>query len=141
MGSSDDNIANGSTAYSVDILAIAPPIGAIVPWLKSFTGVPQTLPLGYVECDGATLSDSDSPMDGEAMPDLNASDYLRGSTTSGSTTAAVTYAHCHSISLGSSLADYGAVGSPKQCENPNTETTGQSGGPPHYTVIFIIRVK
>ena len=62
----------------------APPIGTIVPWLKSFTGVPQTLPSGWMECDGSTINDSESPLDGETLIDLNGENYfLYGNSTSG----------------------------------------------------------
>ena len=57
--------------YNDDIDETTPPIGAIIAWAKSFTGVPATLPSGWVECDGSVLSDTDSPLDGETLPDLN----------------------------------------------------------------------
>ena len=49
-----------------------PPIGSILPWAKSFTGVP-TLPQGWAECDGSTVSDAESPLNGQTLPDLNGS--------------------------------------------------------------------
>ena len=47
------------------------PIGSVVAWLKSFTNTPQTLPAGWVECDGSVLSDGESVYYGETLPDLN----------------------------------------------------------------------
>lgn len=44
------------------------------------------LPDGFVECNGQVLSDSDSPFNGETIPDLNVTKrFLRGSSTSGTT--------------------------------------------------------
>lgn len=60
------------------------PVGAILPWLKSFAGTPS-IPLGYVECDGAVLNDPESVYDGATIPDLNGGEFLRGFTTSGGT--------------------------------------------------------
>ena len=59
------------------------PIGSIVAWHKGLTGVPD-LPDGWVECNGDTLNDSDSPLNGQTIPDLNGEGrFLRGSSTSG----------------------------------------------------------
>ena len=42
------------------------------------------LPWGWVECNGQTLNDADSPLDGLAIPDLNGERmFLRGGETSG----------------------------------------------------------
>lgn len=46
------------------------PIGSIAAWHKSLTGCPA-LPGDWVECNGQTLSDSDSPFDGQTIPNLN----------------------------------------------------------------------
>lgn len=69
------------------------PIGSIIAWHKNLTGVPS-LPDGWVECNGATISDSQSPMNGRATPNLNGATtsssgdasrgrFLRGYSTSG----------------------------------------------------------
>jgi hypothetical protein len=61
------------------------PIGAILPWAKSITGVP-TLPSNFVECSGQTLSDADSPLNGQTIPNLNGdARFLYGAATSGGT--------------------------------------------------------
>ena len=62
------------------------PIGAMLPWAKSLAGVPATLPTNYVECNGQVLSDTESPLDGTTLPDLNVTQrFLRGASTSGTT--------------------------------------------------------
>ncbi len=67
-----------------------PPIGSIIAWHKSMPGVPS-LPDGWVECNGQVLSDNKSPLNGQAIPDLNnlpdntytGGRFLRGGTVSG----------------------------------------------------------
>lgn len=46
------------------------PIGFIGFWHKNLTGVPD-LPDGWVECNGQVLSDPDSPLNGQTIPNLN----------------------------------------------------------------------
>lgn len=60
------------------------PVGTINAWHKSMTGTP-TLPDGWVECNGQVIGDTESPYDGQTIPDLNGqARFLRGSSTSGS---------------------------------------------------------
>ncbi|HEX2842105.1 hypothetical protein [Hyphomicrobium sp.] len=79
---------SATTVYSYGSLHIIP-VGIILPWHKSMTGVPN-LPPEWLECNGQTISDVASPMNGQAVPDLNnqvyaggRGYYLRGGTTSG----------------------------------------------------------
>ena len=70
------------------------PIGSIIAWHASMTGVP-TLPSGWQLCNGTIISDPDSPMNGQNTPNLNNSvptssgiyssggRYLRGASSSG----------------------------------------------------------
>lgn len=61
------------------------PIGVPIPWHKDMPGVPA-LPDIYLECDGSVIVDSDSPMNGETLPDLNGDlAFVRGGTTSSNT--------------------------------------------------------
>lgn len=64
------------------------------------------LPPGFVECNGQTLSDAESPFNGLVIPDLNSGSnrFLRGSLTSGTTGGAATHSHTvnsHDHTLGS----------------------------------------
>jgi hypothetical protein len=45
------------------------PIGTIIPWHKDIATI--ALPDGWLECNGQTVNDSDSPLNGETLPDLN----------------------------------------------------------------------
>lgn len=49
------------------------PIGGVISWYKAQAGVGSLLPDGYVECNGQVLSDPQSPMTGQTIPDLNGS--------------------------------------------------------------------
>lgn len=71
------------------------PIGAILPWLKTFTNTPVLID-GWVQCDGQVLSDGDSIYNGQTIPDLNGDNaFLRGNSTSGATGGSETMAHTH----------------------------------------------
>lgn len=81
------------------------PVGSIVAWHKSLTGVPP-LPEEWIECDGSTITDPASPMYGQTVPDLNHEQrFLRGNTASGTTggeakhalTTAEMAAHSHTV--------------------------------------------
>jgi hypothetical protein len=135
------------------ILLTRPPIGSVIAWLKSFTSVPA-LADGWVECDGSTISDSNSPMNGQTLPDLNSPAdtglkgmFLRGHTTSGSTETSQNLAHTHSHSLTTSGSGTNALtGSIDTNGGFNgTVTTTSNGGtearPHNYSVVWIMRIK
>jgi hypothetical protein len=46
------------------------PIGAIIAWVNHLPGTPA-LPPGWVECNGGTVSDPESPINGQPIPNLN----------------------------------------------------------------------
>ncbi len=109
------------------------PVGAVVAWLKSFTGVPQTLPIGWLECDGSVISDGDSPMDGQTLPDLNGDNrFLRGETTSGGTGGSET--HNHSPTQEGVQESSTSIQSLDSIANTSTLPT-------YYEVLWIIRIK
>ena len=96
----EDEVQTGTdTARAVvpdTLQSVLSPIGSIVAWLKSYTNTPQTLPTGWVECAGQTLSDADSVYNGQVIPDLNGDNrFLRGNATSGGTGGSATMAHGH----------------------------------------------
>lgn len=62
---------NSGTKNHPEIRPILVPIGSVVAWLKSLTGVPQLLPEGFVECDGSVINNVGSPLNGTTIPDLN----------------------------------------------------------------------
>jgi len=59
------------------------PVAGITAWHKNLGG---SLPSSFVECNGQTISDTESPLDGQSVPDLNGDNrLLKGNTTSGGT--------------------------------------------------------
>lgn len=140
-------IKNGVTTNANYVKSVIPPIGSVLPWLKTLTNTPS-LPDGWVECDGSTISDSDSPYDGVTIPDLNGDNrFLRGSSTSGSTGGSDTHDHTYSGTTGSSGQVGLADGNPTPVAPPNhTHTysgTTDSGStlPSYYEVVYIMRIK
>jgi len=104
-----------------------------------------TLPDGWVECDGSTLSDSDSPYNGATLPDLNSTQrFLRGSDTSGTTGGSDTHTHQQYID---GESNGGANGGPYDghAHSANTsfdmEIANGSSTPAYYEVVMIMRVK
>ena len=113
---------------------VATPIGGVLAWVKNLTGVPD-LTTNYVECNGQVLSDADSPLNGETIPDLNGSNYfLRGASTSGGTGGTAT--HTHSVGGGSNPG-----GAPGGGGALNASTTASSSIPPYQNMVYIMRVK
>lgn len=122
-----------------DTLEVTVPIGGIIPWAKTITGVPS-LPACWKECDGTNVSDANSPLNGQATPNLNgANAFLRGSTTSGGTGGAATHAH----SVTASARYYSSAGSGMSfARHGHTHTVNSSSNvPPFMDVVFIMRIK
>lgn len=90
--------SSGSVVHTTDLTSISSidiPIGGIIWWHKSLSGVP-VLPAGWVECNGQVLSDPESLLDGQTMPDINGQAYfVRGSSTSGTTQSSQNLQHTH----------------------------------------------
>ena len=81
------------------------PIGAVVAWHKDLSGVPG-LPDGWVEWNGGSVSDAESPLNGQAIPDLNSDTgnggggyFIRGnsSVTTGTLQADAFQGHGHEL--------------------------------------------
>lgn len=134
-----------------------PPVGSILAWAKTLTGVPS-LPSGWVECNGQVLTDSDSLLNGDTIPNLNASGggtqrFLRGNTTSGTTGGSGTVtlttnempAHSHTYSK--SDTGSGSYGGFPNSGLTTTATSSAGSGAafsilnPYYEVVWIMRVK
>jgi len=117
---------------NIDSYNTSVPIGTILPWAKSLTGVPSGLPANFVECDGSVLSDAESPLNGTTIPNLNGSNYfLRGDSTSGGTGGSSTIAE-------TTRQVVSAVDQPTFYLLGGSETDNK---PPYYNVVWIMRVK
>lgn len=150
-------ISSGLTkmAMIVKDLVRNPPIGTLLPWAKSLTGVP-TLPVGWMECDGSVVSDSASPMNGTTLPDMNGDNrFVRGNSTSGGTggesthvlTVAELASHGHTFPIHyfDGGGNYAAVANLSKRTDVSTTTAGSNAAhenkPPYYNVVWIIRIK
>lgn len=138
------------------------PVGTVIDWLKSFTNTPA-LPAQFVECNGQTLSDSDSVYNGQVIPNLNGDNrFMRGNSTSGGVggNESVTLtdnelpAHIHSISNRQNTNVDHQHGTPFVAGEPvgvsgtssaNTDSTGSGNSfdikPKFYNTVKILRIK
>ena len=115
------------------------PIGGIVPWAKNLAGVPPLTNENklFVECNGQVLDDSDSPLDGTTIPNLNGGNrFMRGNATSGGTGGAASSNHSHVTGgVGSGWVLVGS-GSRYVTNSVNVGTV-----PPYYNIVWLMRVK
>lgn len=116
------------------------PVGTVFAWLKSYTNTPS-LPDGWAECDGSAVSDTDSPYNGQNLPDLNSGTqrFLRGSTTSGTTGGSD--AHTHTVTPATHAPLMGGGPARNTGENSQVTTGGASALPNYYEVVWIIKIK
>jgi len=117
-----------------------PPIGTVIGWLADFTGTPASLPDGWVLCDGSVLSDANSPLNGQTIPDINGDEqFIRGvSGATGGTGGSETHTHTH----GTSSPKGNGGGSLDRFSTGGTKTTTSGNHvPEHYDVVYIMRVK
>jgi len=131
-----------ATYYNIAFNA-TPPVGTIIPWTKSISGVPQTLPYGFVEANGQTLSDEESPWNGETLPDLNGDNrFLRGSSTSGSTGGqeSVDFEHTHTIGT-TRFNDVNANHAMTSVGPISGMTNPVENRPPFYNIVWLIKVR
>lgn len=124
-------------------------VGTIKPLTPSLSGTPSNnITAFWKACDGSTLSDTESPFNGVALPNLNGTTdstrkFLRGSTTSGTETSTATHTHTGTTdgSSGGSGAGGSGTASPPPSHTHTFTTDSTSHIPPSYTVTFYIKVK
>ncbi len=85
---SDALLLAGEEPSYYDYRNVMPPIGSIMAWYKDFNAVLTPLPSGWVEANGQTITDAESPfnaLNGEfTVPDLNGERrFLRGGAIAG----------------------------------------------------------
>jgi hypothetical protein len=146
------NISSGTIADARLSSAVqngAVPVGAVIAWLKSYSNTPS-LPAGYVECNGQTLSDSGSVYNGQVIPNLNASGggtkrFLRGSTTSGTTGGSDTYtpAGTNATPVGAtvSVSTSGATSVNTPSHTHVFTGTQATVLPSYYEIVWTMRIK
>ncbi|MCK4606915.1 MAG: hypothetical protein KAU35_06430 [candidate division Zixibacteria bacterium] len=128
---------DGSTQTMASITV---PVGSIIAWVKSFPNTP-VLQEEYVECNGQTLSDPDSPYNGQTIPNLNGTTgihrFLRGNLTSGGTGGYLK--HEHTVSTLPWPVQSGFTGAAAQVITYTT--SNESHLPQYYHVVWIMRIK
>ena len=78
------------------------PIGCSLWFAKSTTNTPSLATQGrdeYIEEDGQTIDDVESPINGQTIADVNGTTdatkkFIRGATTSGGVGSSTTHSHC-----------------------------------------------
>jgi hypothetical protein len=140
---------DGSQLTNLPSAAVQCPIGCVMAWCKSITGVPS-LPSHFMECNGQLVTDTGSPLYNHNLPDLNGfksganKRFLRGggssdgvtSPSSGSVGGSDT--HMHTLPVGPwflSGASFPA--------NPGvpTQSNASSSLPSYYEIVWVIRVR
>lgn len=113
---SGNNVHSGSNSFtgSTSGRGILP-LGAVIATMPHLTGAYACTATtaadsnGFVQCNGQTISDATSPMNGAVIPNINDDAFIRGNATSGSTggsnanitlSAANLPAHAHDMSHG-----------------------------------------
>jgi len=160
-----DQLITGTTLVEKESRSIGDaPIGAILAWAKSLSGVPN-LAEGWVECDGSVLVDALSPLNGQTIPDLNGDNrFLRGNSTSGGTGGSATAAHEHDMAIASTATSrlidaattIGFVSGDSDTKverytsggavsvstlKGKTQSTAPANLPPYYNIVWIMRVR
>lgn len=132
------------------------PIGGIIAWHKSFTNTPS-LPVNWAECNGQTISESKSPYNGQALPNLNGDKrFLRGDSTSGTLQADAFQGHWHEIYVenitftaggsGASVVNTPNIQRLTNVQDPisdginGTPRTASETRPVNMSVVWIIRI-
>ncbi len=144
-----DTLIAGTTLVEKESRSIGDtPIGGIVAWAKTLSGVPN-LAEGWVECDGSVLIDSQSSLNGQTIPDLNGDNrFLRGEATSGGTGGSET--HTHGVNIESNAALGGSnvpkgTGTIREVNDHTHVVNGTSAAtstlPTYYEVVWIMRVR
>jgi hypothetical protein len=140
-----------------DILDYVCPVGGVIGLHKSLAGVP-VLTDNYMEMDGSTVNDTDSPLYGETLEDWNGDErYLGGhATTSGTELEDQIQDHLHWETFGNtagalttaqivpSLANYGTTQGTSAAKTDGVHGAIRAGSitrPITATIIWIIRIK
>ncbi len=129
--------AIGMRAQLNALLDAAAPIGSVKAWLKNFPGVP-VLTAQWAECNGQVLNDVQSPLNGQALPDLNGGAgiqrFLRGAMASGGTGGSDAMNLGGEIGVDNNLdANITSAASAPQPDLPIL--------PSYYEVVWVMRVR
>ena len=144
--------ANGTTELYIKIVQDdGDTLGTIKAWHKDMTGmIANPLTAFWVECNGQTLSDTESSFNTQTIPDLNTGNveenysyFLRGHSASGLTETSQNKAHTHDFAY--SAGSTGSTAPETADPDSGNLTTASSGGtearPMAFTVVWIMKIK
>lgn len=148
---------------------VSVPVGTVIAWCKTLSGVPNTLPDCWMECDGSAVTDPASPLYRDpavetaiCVPNLNAAAgkspaFLCGAATSGTeggeeavtldTTQMPSHQHGYRRPVGAPIwvAPGGMAASGPSGYFPQTDPAGggqaHENRPPFYSVVWIMKIK
>ena len=124
-------------------VAAAVPIGTVLAWDKNLPGVPA-LPEGWLECNGQTINDPASPLNGLNTRDLNGAQggvamFLRGAIVSGTIGGSETHSHGLPLNVNGGTVQQGAD---VTIFPPGTYTSDPASSfPPYCDMVLIVKVK
>jgi len=131
----------------------ADPIGTVKHVLANITGVPTyNVSAFWTLADGTTVSDAESPINGQAVPDLNGlGKFIRSADTAGGTGGSDTMAHTHAVngSTANNTGDQNYVSAGSSSSGVHSHSMNFASGaasneenrPPYHNAIAIVKYK
>lgn len=123
-----------------DHIATSIPVQGVIAWHKNFTGGNTTLPDAWLECNGQIINNPKSPINGQAVPNLNGTQaFLRGNGTSGGTGGTTTHTHSHqdgSATGGPSTTQIVTVGEQTAASSTHTHVVPSLNNTNHLPTFF-----
>jgi hypothetical protein len=120
--------ASGTVAWQTPVVGFGYEVGDIKPFLKLAN---NEIPPGWVSCDGQTLANAQSSLNGRVIPNLNNGTYVVGGaigssgTTRGSNSTNLTASNLPAITINSSVVSSAEGGTP-------TGSVALAFAAPHY---------
>ena len=154
-------LENGEIADADDVndlvdTVVNVPIAGAIPFFSHISGSP-TLPANFVACDGQTLDNDLSPLDGQVIPNLNGlNSFLRGNSTSGATGGSATHSlsaaengpHSHTVTGFNDVSGNTEINtSSNGSGSSHAEATSLTGGgaahnnePQYMNCVWVMRI-
>ncbi len=116
------------------------PIGGIMQWYGDLYGL--ILPNNFVRCEGGTVSDPASPINGQLIPNFK-NLFPMGNVTAGLSGGATSHNHFSTAPTGNADTGNPSGGQASFLMNPGTAyiTASANALPPYITTVYIMRIK